>query len=190
MKASEKELRSELSKTRELNQLLVDKIRDFETSTSHKKNKNFVQLSQKNIVEIVKLESASRSASRILWFLVSKMNKCNAVVISQKTLMELTGMGRTSVYTAVKHLRDGRWIDVLKVGTANAYVVNSQVFWKTTQDKKYTSFSAEVITSLSEQESENLNVLFESKLKSIPMSFAQGAGNFENVQKELDLDNI
>jgi hypothetical protein len=186
MSKKENALRSELSKTRELNQLLVDKISDLESRSRVKKNQNFVQLSQSNIVEIVKLESESASASKILWFLVSKMNKSNAVVISQKTLMVLTGMGRTSVYTAVKHLRNNRWIDVLKVGTANAYVVNSQVFWKSSNDKKYTSFSAQVITSLDEQESENLNVLFESKLKSVPMEFAKGVMSDPEDQVELD----
>jgi hypothetical protein len=189
MSKKENSLRSELTKTRELNQLLVDKIMGLESKSRSRKNQNFVQLSQSNIVAIVKLESESPSASKILWFLVSKMNKSNAVVISQKTLMDLTGMGWTSVYNAVKHLRNNRWLDVLKVGTANAYVINSQVFWKSSNDKKYTSFSAEIITSLSEQESENLNVLFESKLRSVPMEFAKGVMTEMEEQSELNFTN-
>lgn len=59
--------------------------------------------------------------------LAEKMNRQNAVVVSQKTLCQLVGKGRTSVYNAVKVLEDGRWLKTLKIGTANAYIVNERV---------------------------------------------------------------
>ncbi|EAA4617832.1 plasmid replication initiation protein, partial [Salmonella enterica] len=70
-----------------------------------------------------------------------------------KTLCQLMGKGRTTVYNAVKYLEDEKWIKVLKIGTANAYIVNSQVFWTTgLQKQRYAIFSATVITAATEQD--------------------------------------
>lgn len=99
------------------------------------------------------LADKNKLALKILMIIAEKMNRQNAIVISQKTLGELVGKGRTSVYNAVKTLEEGRWIKTLKIGTANAYIVNERVFWNDLTDKRrYAIFSATVIASEAEQE--------------------------------------
>ena len=114
---------------------------------------DFVQLSRKAMKEIRILAEKNKLSLKILMILAEKMNRQNAVVVSQKTLCQLVGKGRTSVYNAVKVLEDGRWLKTLKIGTANAYIVNERVFWSDLTDKRrYAIFSANVIVSEDEQE--------------------------------------
>lgn len=137
----------------EKNKLLDLVARKEAEERLNKKSANFVQVSRTVMREIRQLADTNKLALKILMFFGEKMNKQNAIVISQKTLCQLMGKGRTTVYSAVKHLEDKKWIKVLKVGTANAYIVNSQVFWTTdVQKQQYAMFSATVITSASEQE--------------------------------------
>ncbi|OSK13644.1 replication protein [Escherichia coli M056] len=79
----------------------------------------------------------------------------NAVVCSYATLTEVTGYSRRSVATAIKILKDDRWIQVVKVGNASAYCINEKVIWQAGRNqRKYAIFSATVVASESEQESD------------------------------------
>lgn len=84
--------------------------------------------------------------------LVKVMNKQNAVMISQESLAKLTKLSKPTIKRAVALLREQQWIDVLKVGTANVYRVNSGVFWTARADGRWASFSAEVILNFDEQD--------------------------------------
>lgn len=114
---------------------------------------DFVQISRKSMKEIRLLSDKNKLSLKILMILAEKMNRQNAVVVSQKTLCQLLGKGRTSIYNAIKILEDGRWLKTLKIGTANAYIINERVFWTDLTDKRrYAIFSASVIVSEDEQE--------------------------------------
>lgn len=131
---------------------LLDLI-DKERADKKRLPSDFVQLSRNSMKEIRLLADTNKLSLKILMILAEKMNRQNAVVISQKTLCQLLGKGRTSVYNAVKTLEDGRWLKTLKIGTANAYIINERVFWTDLTDKRrYAIFSANVIVSEEEQE--------------------------------------
>lgn len=49
-------------------------------------------------------------------------------MVSEESLVKVTGSIRPTIQRAVSFLREQQWIDLLKVGTANAYQVNSGVF--------------------------------------------------------------
>jgi CTP:phosphocholine cytidylyltransferase-like protein len=67
-------------------------------------------------------------------------------------LSEITGYGRTTLHNAIKLLEGERWVQVVKIGSANAYIVNSRAFWQDNGLKKrHASFHAEIIASESEQ---------------------------------------
>ncbi|EAA1980876.1 plasmid replication initiation protein [Salmonella enterica subsp. enterica serovar Muenchen] len=137
----------------EKNKLLDLMARKEAEEKVNKKSANFVQVSRTVMREIRQLADNNKLALKILMLFGEKMNKQNAIVISQKTLCQLMGKGRTTVYNAVKYLEDEKWIKVLKIGTANAYIVNSQVFWTTgLQKQRYAIFSATVITAATEQD--------------------------------------
>ena len=91
------------------------------------------------------------AAFEVLTLITERMSKSNALVISQATLCELLGYGRTTIHKAVRLLEDEKWLQVVKVGTANAYVVNSKVMWRDHSGKRFGSFFAEVVVSESEQ---------------------------------------
>jgi DNA-binding transcriptional regulator GbsR (MarR family) len=92
----------------------------------------------------------------------------NAVVCSYKTLQEATGLSRTSVANAIKLLKEDNWIDAVKIGNATAYCVNERVFWQSGRNhRQYAIFSATVIASASEQESD-YHTKVKTKLTHVP----------------------
>ena len=119
-------------------------------------NYNFVQVSRGYLAQMRKLARKSPVANEILLYLVENMGRTtNAVVCSYKTLQEETSLSRTSVANAIKLLKEENWIDAIKIGNATAYCVNERVFWQAGRNqRKYAIFSATVIASASEQESD------------------------------------
>lgn len=114
---------------------------------------NFVQFSRTAMKNVRTLAEKSTIALKILMVLGEKMDKKNAIIISQKALCQLLNVSRQSVYNSMKLLEKEKWIKTMKIGTANAYFLNEQVFWSTdTQKRRYAEFSATVITTEGEQE--------------------------------------
>jgi hypothetical protein len=97
------------------------------------------------------LARRSPAAFQTFVLLTERMNKTNAVVISQTTMCQILGYGRTTIHSAVKLLESERWLQVVKIGTANGYIINSKVVWRDHSGKRYGSFYAEVVVSEAEQ---------------------------------------
>lgn len=134
-----------------------------------KKNFHFLQLDKRNIKEVRSLIGRSPKAAQILTLMAEHMNNQNALVISMQTLIELTGWSRPTVSSAIKLLREERWLQVLKLGTANAYILNNAVFWQASRDKKLACFSAQIVASSSEQE-DSVEKMEGLKLKHFPFA--------------------
>ncbi len=115
-------------------------------------NAGFVQVSKIYIDEMNLLAHHAPSAHRVLWTLVKEMNKQNAVMISQDSLQKLTKLSSATVKRAVAILREQQWLDVMKIGTANIYRVNSNVVWQDRADGKWASFNANVVLNFDEQD--------------------------------------
>lgn len=132
------------------------------------KNSNFIQLYRKNIIFIRRLAKIDPNALPVLLILLEKMNKQNAILISQDVLSQITGKTRQTINKAIRALKEGRYIQVIKVGTANVYVVNSAIAWTAGEKTKYQAFSAQVVASKDEQDKleENWNNI---QLKQVPM---------------------
>ncbi len=74
------------------------------------------------------------------------------MVLFLKKLQKLLSVSRTTVGNIIKKLSDARIIDVVKVGSSNAYVVNSQVAWKSNRaGMKEAVFTATVIADWDDQ---------------------------------------
>ena len=143
---------------------------DKEIQKSHDNdNYNFVQISKGYLQAMRKLARKSPLAHEILYYLVEHMGiNTNAVVCSYRTLCDITGVSRPTVGRAIKLLKDDNWIDAVKIGNATAYAVNERVFWQSGRaNRKYAIFSATVIASESEQESD-YHVRAKKKLTHIP----------------------
>lgn len=112
---------------------------------------DFAMLTRGYIKDIRELSRRSPAAFQVFMLLVERMNRTNAVVISQATLGKILGYGRTAIHNAVRLLEAEKWVQVVKVGTANGYIINSKVLWRDNNGKRYASFYAEVVVSADEQ---------------------------------------
>lgn len=158
-------------------------------------NYDFVQVSRSYLKQMRSLARKSPLAHEILYYFVEHMGRTtNAVVVSYGTLGEVCGSSRASVGRAIKILKEDNWVDTVKIGNATAYCVNARAFWQAGRNqKKYAVFSATVIASESEQES-NYREKAKQKLTYIPV-VEQGdrmvTGSEKLIQPDqtdLDLD--
>lgn len=182
----EEKLRKELTKARELNSKLVDKLKEHEAEEKLKKNQNFVQLYKKELLELRALTAKDPTAMGLLLMLVEKMNKQNAIVMSQKTMMKITGKSQPTITRGIKTLKDSKFIQIVKIGTANAYVINSKVFWQSGVNGKYATFNATVVASGDEQEKNYIENWEGVKLKHVPL-FNEEPIEAPEKQQQLDL---
>lgn len=112
---------------------------------------DFAMLTRGYIRDIRELSRRSPSAFQVFMLLTERMNKTNAIVISQSTLCQILNYGRTAIHNAIRLLESERWLQIVKIGTANGYVINSKVVWRDHSGKRYASFYAEVVVSESDQ---------------------------------------
>jgi hypothetical protein len=133
-------------------------------------NSNFVQLSRGYMSQMRVLSRKSPVAMQIFLYLIEHMGRTtNAVVCSYRVLSEVTHLSRTSVAKAIKILKEENWIDAVKIGNATAYAINERVVWQAGRnERKYAIFSATIIASESEQDS-NYHELAKTKLTHIPV---------------------
>lgn len=129
----------------------------------------WVQTERKAHEEWARLIRASPRAAELLHLLVANMNKHSAVVISQKVLADLMGVSKDTIKRSVNVLKEGNWVDVVRVGSerggVNAYVVNRRVAWADKRENQaFASFDARIIVSRDEQD----DVLSTDQLKPLP----------------------
>lgn len=145
-------------------QLEEDKKREEDEKAKEKKSpyKDFVQVNKEAYKLEDKLMSESPIAYRIFRFLVNNMDGYNAVVCSQTVLQEKFNVGRTTVFRAIKLLKEKKVIDIYKSGTTNVYSINKNIVWNSWGTNfKYAKFSANILISESEQQEDKI------KLKSV-----------------------
>lgn len=158
-----------------------------------KHNQSFVQIEKKNLKAFRYLALENPTSVAVLFSLVENMNRENAVMISFSGLEKLTGYSRATISRAIKYLEDNNWIQIIKIGTANAYLINSGAFWQTYGDKKVTSFRANIL-AFSDEQTKSLEKLEGVKLKQIPIlmkneTVVLGTNEDEEppTQEEMDL---
>jgi len=133
------------------------------------KNMDFVQLQRSELRAISALAAKSALALDLLMILAQSMNKKNAVMMSYQAMEAITGKTSRHLRRAITILKSDNWIQVIKVGTANAYVLTEAVFWTDRGDNRHMAdFSAQVITTLNEQD-KDLRKNPHVKLKRVPV---------------------
>lgn len=130
-------------------------------------NKDFVQVSRKYLQDLDTLAFQSKPARKLLTTLVLAMDRQNAVVVSQDVLAKMTGMSKATIKRAVSHLREQKWIEVVKSGTANIYRINKYVFWQSRAEGKFAAFGASVLISWDEQDDFTQQLEPKDKLRQI-----------------------
>ena len=99
------------------------------------------------------LAEQSPTQFRILMVMAEKMDQNNAVMISNKAFQALLGVTRQTISNSVGVLAKNNWLKIMKVGTSNAYFLNSKAFWTDRIDKqRFAEFTATIITTEKEQD--------------------------------------
>ena len=75
------------------------------------------------------LVAKSPTAYRILRFLVSSMDNYNAVICSYRVMQEKLNISKPTVERAIRLLKDHQFIQVVRTGGANVYLVNKHLYW-------------------------------------------------------------
>lgn len=116
-----------------------------------KKNNNFVMMYREHMPELRWLMKKSGIASSILNFIMEHMDSKNALICSQQVFMDYFKISRPTVARAIKLLYNNGFIDILKSGTSNVYIVNSSVAWTSwNNQREYCKFEGNILLSKAE----------------------------------------
>ena len=143
-----------LSEFNRLQQLLeLEKTAEQEKQEQQKqeKNHNFIQLYKDHMPELRWLMINHPFANNLLFFILEHMDNRNALACSYTVFEDYFDKSRSTLYRAIKTLVDNGFIDVLKMGTSNVYIVNENLAWtdKNTS-KKYAKYDGKILVSKKE----------------------------------------
>ena len=92
------------------------------------------------------------TALSVLHFLTSRLHRgTNGVVMSYAAMAAAMGIADRTAKTAVAALADARFIQILKSGKSNVYIINSQVAWQGARGARFAAFNAEIVLAEAEQ---------------------------------------
>lgn len=118
----------------------------------HSPFSDFAQLNLKNTEYLIALNKQNPNALNILLFFMQHSNGLNKILCSQQVLMEYFGLSRSTVSRCITVLKEHGFIYIVKSGTANIYILNSDLVWKSWgKNIQYCEFPANVVLSMSEQ---------------------------------------
>lgn len=92
----------------------------------------------------------------------------SAVTVSNTALCKITGKSRATITRAISHLSTHRYVQIIKTGTTNTYVVNEQIAFAGSPGQRKAVFSATVVAHECEQEEDWDKV---KKLKAVPVIY-------------------
>lgn len=138
---------------------MLQKLMEIEESNSEKelahqeqkKNHNFIQLYRDNMPELRWLMSNHNFASSLLFFILEHMDNRNALACSYSVFEDYFNKSRSTVYRGIKLLEENGFLNVLKMGTSNVYVVNENLAWSDSNDKKkFAKYDGKILVSKKE----------------------------------------
>lgn len=110
------------------------------------------------------------TALAVLHFLTARMHRgTNGVVISFGAMATAMDIGERTAKASIVALAEAKFIQILKSGRSNVYIINSQVAWQGKRGSRYAAFNAEIILSENEQVKPVDELIEESKgLATVP----------------------
>jgi hypothetical protein len=112
----------------------------------------WLMVDKKPIQALKKLAIAHPIAMGCLMHFVENMSRSNAYMASQKSIADQLGVSTIAIKKAVAVLENSRFIQIVKIGTANAYVVNTKVAWQGRRGERFAHFHADIIAYENEQQ--------------------------------------
>jgi hypothetical protein len=113
----------------------------------------WAQLNLLRLKPIRDLNLKSPRAVNILLFFIEKMDRENAIICSNTVLQEALDFNKNAITKAIKILKDCNFIDIMKSGHSNVYLINASLIWKSYGSAfRHCTFNAQIIISDSEQD--------------------------------------
>ena len=134
-----------------LRELEQQEKQEQERREEEKKNRNFVMLYRDHMPEMRWLAKRSGIATSILMFILEHMDVRNCLVCSYKVFMEYFEISSDTVRRSIRLLQENGFIDILKSGLSNVYVINPEIAWCSWgNQKQYCQFDGKVLISRTE----------------------------------------
>lgn len=187
-------LEDQLSHTRALLSHTVDTLQEERRIAAATKNRvtgGYYMMSRAAEKNLRALQRENSNASLVFSVIRENMQiGSNAVTISNEALSKILGISKRTVVRATKHLKENQYVQVIKIGTSNTYVVNEQIAFAGSAGQRRAVFSATVVAHECDQEEGWDEV---KKLKAVPVIYDYERPIIGNEdlpppdQKDLDL---
>lgn len=168
-----KTLEEQLSRTRELLNQTVDTLQEerrLVAMTKNHVNGGYYMMSRAAEKNLRALQKSNGTAALVFSVIRENMQiGTNAVTISNTALCKITGKSRATITRAINHLSSHNYVQIIKVGSTNTYVVNERIAFAGSPGQRRAVFSATVVAHECEQE-ENWDEI--KKLKAIPQIYS------------------
>lgn len=168
----ELELAQELTQTRDLLSKAIDTLDAERKAVMSAKNKvsgGYYMMSRRAEKNLRALQRENSSASLVFSVIREHMQiGTNAVTISNEALAQILGISTRTVARATKYLKDKSYVQVVKIGSSNTYVVNEQVAFAGNVGQRKAVFSATVVAHECEQQEDWDKI---KKLKAVPIIY-------------------
>ncbi len=131
------------------------------------KNHNFIQLYKDSMPELRWLSMNNPFAHGLLFFILEHMDNRNALACSYSVFEDYFDKSRSTIYRGIKALEENGFVDILKMGTSNVYIVNENIAWTDkNSNKKYAKYDGKILVSKKENKDYEFRNRFD-KLKSL-----------------------
>lgn len=119
----------------------------------------FVQLERSALLPWERLIAQDALAARLLARLLVKINRRNAIVMSQSMMAKMLKTSPSSIKRAVRVLREGNWIRSVRVGNMTVLVVSRDVVWTDNRElrTRVAEFDALIFADAGEQDADTLD---------------------------------
>lgn len=108
----------------------------------------FTQVYPRGWDTINEILTHSAAAAKVYTFIAKHCDHLNALVCPIEVMVDELGMSEKTIRRATKWLHDEKHLTIIKVGTANAYVLDHRDIWKNYENyKDYCSFGAQTLVS-------------------------------------------
>lgn len=151
----------------------------------NKENKDFIMFYRPFIDAITNMAGENYTAYKIFQFLCKNMDNHNALCVSNVVLSELLNISTRTIIRSIKYLKENGWLSVLKSGTTNVYVINSEVAWTSYADEKqYCKFEGTFLLSGTENNEFLKNPKAINRYKGIDSDFIKAVMNKQEEFKK------
>lgn len=159
--------KEEFKKLSKLLEMSEEEKEEIKVREEQAKNANFIQLYKDHMPELRWLMTKHSLASNILFFILEHMDNRNSLVCSYTIFEDYFEKHRSTIYRAIKILQDNGFLDILRVGTSNVYIVNENLAWtdKNT-NKRFSKYDGKILVSHTENKDHDLRSQYD-KLKAL-----------------------